>query len=345
MKILYYNWIYYPHPLSGGRTLVCRYYAKHMALRGHFVAILTSRYRQTPRIEQKEGYHIYRISLQVSPNRKLNLVKRPVSMLLEKIWMQRAVSYFDLIHVHAPTYGIPLLKWRSWSTDRRPVFITVHGIPPGRGLRNLLYDIEKADIVTAVSEKIAQKIRKLTGRKTTVLPNGVDLKEFKPTETPKNKTPTLIYVSGTAEYKGYKDLLKALQILKKRKIEIKTILLGPGLKRVNHDQMPKYYSKADIFVLPSHREGLSMALLEAMAMELAVIATKVGGISDAVKHMYNGILIEPRNPTELADMIQLLAQNPHLRKKLGKNARKTVQEKYNIEKTINKLEKLYLKYT
>jgi len=346
MKILYYNWIYYPHPLSGGRTLICRYYAKYMAKRGHTVAIYTSKYGKTPFHEYTEGYHIYRISPQITRNKIINLIKRPGALIVDRTWLKKAAKTFDILHIHGPTYGLPYINWRPWKIKEKPVFLTIHGLPKGRGLRNVLYDIENADTVIAVSEYIKKQLDAINiDKEIEVVHNGVDLEQFTPKEPPeKHSEPTIIYVSGAIEYKGFKDLLKALKILEKRKINIKTIMLGPGIKTVKHEEIHKYYSKADIFILPSHREGLPMSLLEAMAMKLAVIATKVGGIPYVVKNYENGILVEPKTPKQLADKIEQLAKDENLRKKLGENARKTVEKHYDIRKTVEKLEKIYLKH-
>ena len=346
MKILYYNWVFYPNPLSGGRALICRYYAKYLARRGHLVTIYTSKFKKAPKVEFREGYYVYRISPQITHNRVLNLVKRPIALLIDKYWFNKAEKFFDIFHIHGPTYGIPLIKWRGWSSKNKPVFLTLHGFPR-KAIRNILYDIEHADVVLTVSERIKKILSYLTQKEVLVLPNGVDLELFNPQKYPKKqkKEPTIIYVSGAIKYKGFFDLIKAIQILKQRGIKLNTILLGPKLKTVKHENMPYYYSKADIFVLPSYREGLPMSLLEAMAMELAIVATKVGGIPNVVKNRVNGILVDPANPSQLADAIEELIRDDKLRKKLGKEARKTIEEKYNIVRIVEKLEKIYQQYS
>ena len=87
--------------------------------------------------------------------------------------------------------------------------------------------------------------------------------------------------------------------------------------------IPDLLSALDIFVLPSHSEGVSLALLEAMAAGLPVIATAVGGLPEVVTDGENGLLIPPKDPEALAQALARLLADPALAKKLGENARRT----------------------
>jgi glycosyltransferase involved in cell wall biosynthesis len=101
------------------------------------------------------------------------------------------------------------------------------------------------------------------------------------------------------------------------------------------------FSIFDIFVFPSHNESFGVALTEAMAMELPVIAANNAGIPDIVVDNETGILIPPKNPDKLADALILLLQDSSLRLKLGKAGRKRAEEFFNTAKSIRELEKLY----
>lgn len=103
----------------------------------------------------------------------------------------------------------------------------------------------------------------------------------------------------------YADMLDLSKIVKSLGIESKVILRGA----VDHDDMPKFFQMADAFVLPSHNEGLSNSLLEALACGLPVIATKVGGHPEVLKGC-NAILVKPRSVNALKEAIlQLLAND------------------------------------
>jgi glycosyltransferase involved in cell wall biosynthesis len=97
----------------------------------------------------------------------------------------------------------------------------------------------------------------------------------------------------------------------------------------------------DIFVLPSHEEGFSNALLEAMAAQLAVIATAVGGNPDAIVDEESGILVRPRDARALAAALKRLAGEPALRRRLGEAARARVEERFSLERCVAHYERLY----
>ena len=85
------------------------------------------------------------------------------------------------------------------------------------------------------------------------------------------------------------------------------------------------YESTHVFVLPSRSEGLPMALLEAMAFGLPVVATRVGGIPDVIEHGESGLLIQPARSVELTDALRRLSSDPRLRERLGKSAQARVQ--------------------
>lgn len=100
-------------------------------------------------------------------------------------------------------------------------------------------------------------------------------------------------------------------------------------------------ARADVFVLPSHAEGLPMSLLEAMAAGCAVIATPVGGIPDIVVDGVNGLLVPPRDPESLGRALLRLLSDPALARRLGEAARETVQSRFTAEQALARMESLY----
>lgn len=110
---------------------------------------------------------------------------------------------------------------------------------------------------------------------------------------------------------------------------------------VAHDDLVSEYQAADILVNPSLSESFGMALIEAMATGLPVVATRVGGMTQIIKHGESGYLVEPGDVTELADaMIQLLADKA-LRKQMGQTARQQVQCLFSWQQVA---EQLYGRY-
>ena len=88
---------------------------------------------------------------------------------------------------------------------------------------------------------------------------------------------------------------------------------------VNKTDLPLYYSLFNVFVLPTYREGFGNVLIEAAALGIPVISTKVTGVIDAVNDGYNGILVAPKNVEELENAMGILYEDKSLRKKYGTN--------------------------
>jgi len=102
---------------------------------------------------------------------------------------------------------------------------------------------------------------------------------------------------------------------------------------------PALYSAADIFVLSSRSEGLPMVILEAMTAQLPVIATRVGGIPDAVGQ--SALLVDPQDPGVLAAAMHELMTNPNERDSFAKKGRALVREKYSMEKMVDAYIQVY----
>ena len=105
--------------------------------------------------------------------------------------------------------------------------------------------------------------------------------------------------------------------------------------------VPDVLAAADIFVLPSLWEGLSIGLLEAMAMGKAVIATNVDGTTEVVKHNQNGLLIEPGNEQQLTDALLRLSNDEMLRNRLQNHAVHTVRERFSADNMTRQIETVY----
>lgn len=171
-----------------------------------------------------------------------------------------------------------------------------------------------------------------------ILGTGVDVDKFHP--TPKNAdTPLVLFSSRLLATKGLFEFIEAARILKQKGINARLAIAGtadPGnpasipqgkidtWKQSGlvewwgwQDDMPSALAKTDIFCLPSYREGVPNALLEACASGLPVITTDVPGCRDVVKHGVNGLLVPVQNATGLADALETLIINPDLRQKMG----------------------------
>ena len=94
--------------------------------------------------------------------------------------------------------------------------------------------------------------------------------------------------------------------------------------------------------MPSLRESFGIVALEAMAMKLPVIASRIGGLEEVVEHERTGLLVPPGDAAALAEAIRTLAENPEMRRNMGEAGRQRVAEKFSIESTIRRTEALYL---
>lgn len=174
---------------------------------------------------------------------------------------------------------------------------------------------------------------------------------------------TIGYVGRLVDGKGLEDLFEAVKILKSQNTDFNCIIFGTGpletkLKKmaeslkmldtvewrglVSYSRVPEALSQVDIFVYPSWHEGFGRSIMEALAMEKAVVATRVGGIPDLIKDGDNGFLVEPHNPEILAKKIKELIQNRDLREKFGKAGRKFVSENFEWNDGIKKFAQLFL---
>ena len=102
-----------------------------------------------------------------------------------------------------------------------------------------------------------------------------------------------------------------------------------------------HLARAAVFCLPSHAEGLPMALLEAMAMGRAVVASRVGGIPEAVREGDNGLLVPPHDAPALAAALARVLDDAGLRARLGERARMTVAQHYSTEAVCGRLAAIY----
>lgn len=217
---------------------------------------------------------------------------------------------------------------------------------------------KKSKLVVSNSEGLKNLALKTSpNQNIKIIPNGVDVKEFKPKDK-KNKDLKILCVARLIKRKGLNYLISAIAELKEYKISLK--IIGSGVEKNNllnqikelkikdkvslidyikHDDLPKYYSNSDIFVLPSLNEGMSNTILEAIASGLPIITTNTGGSKELIKG--NGIIIKKRNKKDIREAILKLYKDKKLRVKMSKKSRnlalkldwkKVAEEYYNYYK-------------
>ena len=267
--------------------------------------------------------------------------------------------------------GIVLHKTKQVRTQHT-TFITLNS---SDGIKMRFY--RKLDIITAkmftdkviaVSKHISRQVSTRIGKDRVVaIHNFVDpqkvLSESSYKE-PKNWNDEGFFLIGTAgrlvEVKGYDYFIKAAKLVCNECRNIKFIIVGSGplygtlrtqiasagisdrviLTGFRNDA--KHIIKSlSVFVMPSLYEGISMALLEALALGKPVIATNVGGIPEMIKNGYNGILIEARNEKMLYEKCMYLYGHKNAREFLTKNALKSDKDKFNPQDIIDQVITVY----
>lgn len=180
--------------------------------------------------------------------------------------------------------------------------------------------------------------------------SGVDEKHFNPADLEPD-TPQVTFVGRILWAKGVAELVEAARLLKARNKLPKIVLVGdpdPGNPQsATQEDLKKWadeglvecwgrrsdiadiYQKSSIAILPSWREGLPKSLLEAAACGLPMIATDVPGCRELVKEGENGLLVPLQDPKAIAEAIEKLIDNPKLREKFGRAARKMVEDELN----------------
>jgi len=171
----------------------------------------------------------------------------------------------------------------------------------------------------------------------------------------------ILFTGRLAPQKGVEYLLKSVPIIaSKINMPFKILIIGEGPLKYYLDEMVeklniRRYVKflgfrkdigdllniSDIVVLPSLWEGLSIALLEAMAAGKPIITTTIGSNLEVVKNEETALLVPPKNSESIAEAVIRLINNPEFAKKLGEEAKKTYQKKYTEEIMLNNYANLY----
>lgn len=274
----------------------------------------------------------------------------------------------DILHaLHLTSYG-----FLGALCDTHPRLASVWGTdilqaPTWSPFHNAItrYALARADRVTATGFHLAWATLRFTPRtkQVTVIPYGVDTERFRPTEANRPSGTTVFGSVGRLSIeKGLPDLLRATAFLLERKMDVRVVLAGDGPERrrlealarelqieasvefrghVTHADVPQVLRELDIFVMPSRAEGFGVAALEASAAGLPVVASRVHGIPDVVRHGSTGVLVPPRDVAALAAAMEQLAADPAKRGDMGMAGRAFVERRYRWEDNCRQMEQLY----
>jgi glycosyltransferase involved in cell wall biosynthesis len=251
--------------------------------------------------------------------------------------LRRAAKDADLVHAHW------LASMLVASAARKPIVLTLHGSGTAGRFEDLNVMakaprlagalLRRARVVIGVSEQLTKAAHGAGARDARWIPNGVEI----PPAGDEADPPEVLFVGRLSEEKGIRELAQATEGLN-------LVVAGDGPLRdlvpnsfgfVPHDEAQTLIGRAAVVVLPSHREGLPMVLLEAMAHGRAIVATPVGGIPSLVEDGVTGVLVPQGDAQALREAITRLLENPELRRKLGVAARARVQEVASWDRVVD----------
>jgi glycosyltransferase involved in cell wall biosynthesis len=276
-----------------------------------------------------------------------------------------------IVHVHSASRWSFMRKsavlWLARATGARTVF-HLHGAEFRRFVDEesgplkrwwIRHTLERSSLVICLSQSWASYVTAIApAAKVEVVPNAVLIPRL-PNE--RQQLDRVLFVGRVEVRKGVYVLVEAVAELKRRGRGVVVAVAGDGeveqlreaaitagvadrfeiLGWVGPDDRLVQLARAAVFVLPSFDEGLPMALLEAMAVGRAVVATPVGGIPEVVVEGRNALLVEPGDAPALANALQRLLDDESLRASLGEAASRCIAQRHEAVAVVGRLRQLY----
>jgi glycosyltransferase involved in cell wall biosynthesis len=281
----------------------------------------------------------------------------------------------DLVHSHSPYAAVGARLGLKRHSPRH--VHTEHSAWEGHHIAtrwaNLL-TLNRSDHIFAVSQHVRKSIRYPPALRFLPMPpietlyHGIDLSSVRASGGPNGirrefgvapGAPLIGSVSNFAPNKGQVYLLEALQRVRQAMPDVRAILVGQGpleshlrqvVRRLGlgetvifagyRPDAPRIASAFDVFVLSSVNEGLSIALIEAMAQARPSVVTNAGGLPEVLRDGVEGLVVPIRDTRALAGGILALLGNPDLRNRMGEAARRRAQQ-FDISRAIHRMEEVY----
>lgn len=309
----------------------------------------------------------------------LNFFAGALAFLPKSVWMARRMERDGICHLHAHFANHPALA--AFVVHRLtgiPFSFTAHGSDLHVDRHMLPQKVAAASFVVAISQfnkaMIVEECRGRHAEKVHVVHCGVDPEWFGERRAAMADRSRLhIVCVGSLELiKGHRYLIQACEQLRARGIDFTCHLVGDGPLRnevarqiarsglqeyvILHgprtrQQVAAMVARCDVAVLASaptprgKREGIPVALMEAMSAGLPVVATRTGGIPELVDDGRNGFLVPPADAAALTDALQRLASDPELRERLGRTGRATILREFDQEQCAEHLVRLMQRYS
>lgn len=277
---------------------------------------------------------------------------------------------------HAHDYKTNLLGLLLRRKHPMRLVTTVHGWVEFTARTTLYYLVDRWSLpryekVICVSSDLLQTCRRygVTEDRSVLIENAIDTDQFRRTRSvavakQEFGWPPARYTVGAvgrlSAEKAFDDLIRAVCELVKRGLDVGLVIAGDGLENESlralaseldlqdrvqftgfQSDLRPLYEAMDLFVLSSLREGLPNVVLEAMSLEVPVVATRIAGIPRLIADGQNGLLVEPANHVALAGTIAKALTDVELRSRLAANGRRTIEERYSFAVRMQKVVAVY----
>lgn len=360
-------------PLLGGAERQLAALGPLLKNQGVDISVITRRYPGLKKFELIEGVPVYRLP---APGPK------PVASLSFSLAALPLLGRLrpDVIHAHellSPTttavtakrrFGIPVVA-KVLRGGALGDLAKLERKPFGR--QRMQTFKQQVDHFIVISQEIDAELAAwgVAPEKRVFIPNGVDTQRFAPLRPPEKERlrqelglgvgDTAVYAGRLVPEKCVDQLIGLWPQIREIYSRAQLLVLGTGPEEVRLKQLAgegvhflgnvadvaPYLQAADLFILPSATEGLSNAMLEALATGLPVVATRVGGAPDIITHQKSGWLVAPQQPDEWLEAILTLFTLVEKRHDLGSQGRQKVVASYGLAATAEKLVELYGRIT
>ena len=354
------------HMNLGGIGVYVLSLAKGLAQRAHQVFVASS---GGDLVAPLESFGVRHVTINIKTKSELSpkviFAQRQIANIIKE-------GNIELIHAH--TRVTQVLAHLVSKRLGMPFITTCHGFFKPRLFRKIFPCW--GDRCIAISEAVREHLVNDLGakkEKVTVVHNGVEIERFSPnrfTQAQKDKfknnyglrpnAPVIGTVARLSSVKGQCYLILAMKGILKLKPQVQLLLVGNGPEKDRLVEQAKeleiensvFFSPAtldtsvplsvmDIFVFPSLMEGLGLAIIEAQAMGLPVVASNVGGIYSLVKDKDNGFLVRPKEPEALEAAILSLLEDRRLAQELGRRGKEQARRKFGLEQMVESIEQVY----
>ncbi|MBN2214125.1 MAG: glycosyltransferase family 4 protein [Bacteroidales bacterium] len=381
MRLLILNYEY--PPLGGGAGVCAQYHAEGLARLGYAVTVVTTWFKGEEDIENKDNLTIIRLHsrrrkiYRSNPAAMLSWAFRTIKYVSRNLNKLKP----DLVMAHfAIPGGIPAVSLKI--RKKLPYIVVSHGqdIPWFNPKELLFYHMilylpiryicRQAKQIVSLTDMRMSQVKNLVGarhqHKCLVIPNGCDTDFFTPSYADREKdTLTLLFTGRLTRQKDPFILLKALALLEESEVPFRLEIIGDGpLKKkmmqyvrqkgyaekvrfagwVSKDEIRTCYRQSDLLVVCSLDEGMSLAILEAMATGLYIVTTPVSGTGEQIIAGVNGETYPYRDSPALAKVIEAFYRNHFLpRKKIPQDVLEKQRHEISWEKVIKKIDVLLQK--